>query len=158
VRSRQAHDLNMRPDKSQIDGQGRNRKGQDMKLSDAFPSNLLKVEHLKGKRVNLTIKDISLEKIGTDQKLATSFKETDKQLVLNKTNSNMLAMLTGSDDTDDWTGLKITLRPDMTQYQGKPTPCIRIDSELPEQNKKPTPIKQADSSPLAEVSDDEIPF
>lgn len=105
-----------------------------MKLGDAFPSNFLKVDDLKGRRVNLTIDKVAMEKVGNDNKLVAHFKETDKKLGLNKTNANMIAMLLGSDDTDEWNGSRITLKPDMTTYQGKPMPCIRVESELPKQN------------------------
>lgn len=110
-------------------------KGKNMKYTDTYKSesNFLKYDDLDKKRVALTILNVEQKTIGDDTKLVLAFKETPKQLVLNVTNCRMLEMLTGSDDTDHWLDKKIILRPDITNFQGKPTPCIRIDSELPEQ-------------------------
>ena len=43
-----------------------------------------------------------------------------------KINRNMLAHNFGSMETDDWIGRKFTFYRTMTEYQGKPVPCIRI--------------------------------
>lgn len=95
-------------------------------------SDFLKVDDLQKKRHNLTILNCEVKTIGEDNKLVLSFQETEKQFVLNVTNARMLEMLTETDDYVQWIGTMITLRPDITNYNGKPTPCIRIDSELPE--------------------------
>jgi hypothetical protein len=119
------------------------------KLDDVFPSNYLKVDDLKGRKVSVTIDRVEIEKVGTDNKPVAYFKETNKSFTLNKTNARMIAMLVGSDDTDDWRGRRITLRPDMTTFQGKPTPCIRVDSELPGQPQPPPPpVQEADEIPF----------
>lgn len=114
-------------------------------------SDFLKVEDLQKKRVALTILNCEPKAIGEDKKLVLSFHESEKQLVLNVTNARMLEMLTDSDNTDDWVDVKIILRPDITSYNGKPTPCIRIDSELPEQ--KSIPAGRGE-----QVPDNSIPF
>jgi hypothetical protein len=119
---------------------------------ETYKSNSLKAEDLKGKRRNLTISDIEIKKFGDDgDKLVVSFEETDKTFVLNKTNCATLESLLNSDDTDDWIGHKITLRPDMTQFNGKTMPCIRVDSELPEQPK-------AKARAASAKDEEEIPF
>jgi hypothetical protein len=107
------------------------------KLNSIFTSPSLKVEDLNKKRVNLTIKEVEIKEFDGDQKPVLHFEETEKTFVCNKTNSNMIASLTEEDDTDNWAGYRITLRPDMTTFNGKPTPCIRVDSELPEQKGRP---------------------
>lgn len=131
-----------------------------MKLGEAFPSSFIKVDELKGRKVNLTISTVVYEKVGNDNKLVAHFKETEKKLGLNKTNANMLAMLLGSDDTDNWAGAKVTLKPDMTTFQGKPMPCIRIDSELPQQNNAAAIAAQARNpvEVFAQADPNEIPF
>lgn len=102
-----------------------------MKIGKIFPSKYLKVEDLNGRRVAVTIAKVTIEDMGDGrQKPVLHFTNADKTFALNITNANMLAMLTKSDDTDDWTGYRIILRPDMTTFGGKPTPCIRIDSQL----------------------------
>lgn len=124
-------------------------------------SKFIKVDDLQKKRVNLTIKDAVEQTIGEDKKLVLEFKETPKQLVLNITNCRMLEMLTDSKNTDDWIDLKITLRPDVTSYNGKPVGCVRVDSELPPQVSAPPPkdnfppVTEGRGEPLAA---DDIPF
>jgi hypothetical protein len=105
------------------------------KIGDTYESNssFLKVEDLQGRKVNVTIERAPVEKVGEDNKIVLYFEGKDKKFPLNITNARMLEMLTGSDDSDNWVGTAITLKPDITTYQGKPTKCIRIDSELPQQ-------------------------
>lgn len=131
-----------------------------MKLSEAFPSTFMKVDDLNKKRIAVTIKDATMETLGDDKKLILHFTDHDKSLVLNKTNSEMIKMLLGSDDTDDWAGQRIILRPDMTTFQGKPTPCIRVDSELPPAKVKAQTQTQANRMPPVpdEFDDSQIPF
>lgn len=115
-------------------------------INDAFPSSYLKAADLKGKPVALTIKEVKLQDVGDDRKLVVYFKGTEKSLVLNKTNANSIAVVTGSEDTDDWTGKKITLYPMKTEYQGKRVPAIRIE----EPDDEPAPDTDIDG--------DEPPF
>jgi hypothetical protein len=120
---------------------------------ETYKSASLKAEDLKNKRRNLTVAGVETKRFGDDgDKLVMSFEETDKTFVLNKTNCVTLESLLGSDDTDDWVGTRITLRPDMTTFNGKPTPCIRVDSELPEQKVK------ARLKPARDEDEEEIPF
>jgi hypothetical protein len=60
--------------------------------------------------------------------------------------------LTGTGDPDEWLGCKIKLKPAMTQFQGKDTPCIRISDEFFEA----APNRTAPASIAPD--DDEIPF
>lgn len=126
------------------------------KIGDTYESNsqFLKVDDLRGQKVAVTISDAPVEKVGEDNKIVLHFEGKDKKLPLNITNARMMEMLTGSDDSDNWVGTTITLKPDITQYQGKPTKCIRIDSELPQQRAaRPAP------PPRQHVADtEEIPF
>jgi len=43
-----------------------------------------------------------------------------------KINRNMLMHNLGSAETDDWIGRKVVFYRTMTEYQGKPVPCIRF--------------------------------
>lgn len=131
------------------------------KISDIYSSNanFLRCEDLQKKRVSVTIEDVTVEKIGDDKKLVLSFEGKEKKLALNKTNARMLEDLTGSDDSESWIGYRITLRPDMTDYQGKRVPCIRIDSELPTQPERQRRPVQAHRPAQEEYEDtSEIPF
>lgn len=84
-----------------------------MKMSEMFPSRFLKAEEFGvDERKTLTIKTVEIEELGQgakkEPKPVVYFREIDKGLVLNKTNGAMVAELYG-DDTDEWTGKKITL-------------------------------------------------
>jgi len=108
-----------------------------MRLNEVFTSDYLRVEDLKRRRRTFTISDVTVEKIGEDRKPVVAFEETEKTLVLNKTNAMRIASLLDTDDTDDWAGRAITLMPDETTYQGKAVPCIRVALELPEDDEPP---------------------
>jgi hypothetical protein len=62
------------------------------------------------------------------QFLTGNFKAADlrgKSLPLNQT--NLVATIDKyGDDFDNWIGQPVTLTPDMTDFKGKPTPCIRL--------------------------------
>jgi hypothetical protein len=119
-------------------------------------SNFLKHSDLKGQKVNVTIAEAEIGEVGDKKQVVLSFKEgSGKKLGLNKTNAQMLAMLTGTEDYSNWKGIRITIKPSMTTYQGQPTPCIRISDELPPQanghSTPPPPVQQ-------QASDDDCPF
>lgn len=106
-------------------------------ISDIYTtnSNFLKHADLKGQKVSITIKSAEVGEVGDKKQVVLGFKESDKVLGLNKTNANMIAFLTGTEDYTNWIGTRITIKPSMTEYQGKPTPCIRVADELPQQKK-----------------------
>jgi hypothetical protein len=84
-----------------------------MKTSEVFPSRWLKAEDLE-QDTTVTIRQVKLEKFEQqdkpeEQKPAAYFDEIDKALILNKTNWKTLVELTGEDESDKWTGLRITL-------------------------------------------------
>jgi hypothetical protein len=85
------------------------------------------------------------------------FRGKEKGVVLNKTNSNMIATLTGSRDTDDWAGCQIRLYATTTEFGGETVECIRVKGV----GGKPAAAKpkpKPEPEPLEEVMDDEIPF
>jgi hypothetical protein len=84
-----------------------------MKTNEVFPSRWLKAEDLETD-LTVTIRQIKLEKFEQqgkpdEQKPAAYFDELDKALILNKTNWKTLVDLTGDDESDNWTGTRITL-------------------------------------------------
>lgn len=123
-------------------------------------SNFLKCEDLNKKRITLTISHAELKELkeGEGEKIVLSFEKTEKELVMNKTNCEMLEMLTESDDFNAWIGTTIVLRPDMTKYQGKTVACIRIDSELPPQKNTQKKAAAVSAAVTAEDDDSNIPF
>lgn len=128
-----------------------------MKVSEAFPSKFLKVEDLRGRKVEVKIKNVEMEKIGDDYKPVLSFSGKDKTLTLNKTNALMIAKIIGTDDMDDWIGKKIVLRPDVTTFQGKPTDCIRVEAPAASSAPAALPADTSDDDdrePLDDIDDD----
>ena len=118
-------------------------------------SNFLKVDDLAGHRVAVEIESYEIKEVGEERKkqIVLKFKGKEKVLGLNKTNAEQIAQLTGTGDPDEWLGCKIKLKPSMTQFQGKDTPCIRISDEFFE----PAPNRTAPAASIA-PNDDEIPF
>lgn len=115
-----------------------------MKINDAFPSAFLKAEDVGEDGTTFTIVNVKLDTVGqgadSEQKPIVMFRETDKKLVLNKTNAGVIAEQHG-DDTDDWTGKKVTLVAREVEFQGKVTWGIRIKTSLAA--KKPLSSKPA---------------
>lgn len=123
-----------------------------MNINGAFPSNYLKAADLQGRRVTVTIDKVVMEDIGGEHKPVVKFQGKDRGIVLNKTNANTIVEIAGTDETDDWRGVKVTLYPTKTEFQGKRVDCIRVD--YPQQNgavPKPKPV-------VEETEDDSVPF
>ena len=101
-----------------------------MKLSELFPSNLLKAQDVTdaGGEMPLIIRKVEVKEFESDGKSERKpiiFFDGDKQMVCNKTNGNSIAELYG-DETDNWLGKEITLIVREVDFQGKSTPAIRI--------------------------------
>ena len=72
-----------------------------------------------------------------EDKLVLGFVGQKKLLVVNRTNFDAIADLHG-EDTDGWTGQRITLYPDTARVGGKSVACVRVrgaegldDEEIP---------------------------
>ena len=105
-----------------------------MNIKDIYTStsNFLKVDDLAGNRVVVEIESFKVAEVGDEHKkqIVLTFKGKEKVLGLNKTNAEQIAQLTGTGDPNEWLGCKIKLKPAMTSFQGKDTPCIRISDEF----------------------------
>ena len=104
-----------------------------MHIGNAFPSTYLKAIDLQGRAVQITMHSVTMEEIGGDIKPVLFFQDQhgqrkDRGLVLNKTNSNIIAEMYGW-ETDDWVGKPITLYPARVEFQGKLVDAIRIKLE-----------------------------
>ena len=91
-----------------------------------YPGRFLKAGELLGKKVTLTIRDTDLEELVGDDgkpkaKAVVSFRETDKQLVLCKTNGICLKEMFGV-QLAEWVGKRVTIFPDV--WNGEP--AIRV--------------------------------
>jgi hypothetical protein len=99
-----------------------------MKVSSLFPSKFLKADDLNDREIQCIIKDVQVEDVsgdGSDRKPVLYFEGKEKGLVMNKTNSMVIASSHG-EDTDDWGGKSVVLYPTKTQFQGKLVPCVRV--------------------------------
>jgi hypothetical protein len=123
---------------------------------DYFPSKYFKASDLDDGSRELTVKVMRPEKMndGTS-KLCVFFEETDKGLVLNKTNSSTLAMLSGSKNPQDAIGLRVLLIQGEGEFQGKACRTIRIRRAPTKRQAQPVPGRRGESG--ADLSD-EIPF
>jgi hypothetical protein len=82
-----------------------------------------------------------------ENKLVAYFEKKEKGIVLNKTNADMLAMLSGSEETDDWTGIDVTIfTVDTTDRQGRPTKGLRLKA-VKRQQQANKPYRQPESGP-----------
>jgi hypothetical protein len=129
-----------------------------MNVNDVFGGKYLKAEMLKGRAFTLTINKAEIAKFDKGNKIAVGFQETDKGLVLNKTNAYAVAMMYG-EETGNWMGKRIEIFPDTTMYGGEMTPCIRVRAprgmpaaQMPQQhqsyqgNPNLSPSKQAEAA------------
>ena len=138
-----------------------------MKIGAAFPGQFLKAADLQGKRVQVTIESVDLEDIGGETKPVVHFMGKERGLVLNKTNSNAIWAIAGTDETDDWKGTVITLYPSKTDFQGKRVDCLRVDppdvaprrTPAPAPRRAPVPEPEpVDEGNAAQYDDDSVPF
>jgi hypothetical protein len=131
-------------------------------INSAFPSKYLKAADAEETDLILTIAKVKLESIGQgskqEQKPVVYFIEVDKGMVLNKTNANMISNIAKSEDTDDWTGVKIKLIATEVEFQGDLVQSLRVreikkakpGAALP----KPAAAPAEDNTP----DDSEVPF
>jgi hypothetical protein len=109
------------------------------RMGAMFPSKWLAAADLDDADLTLTIASCSEEQVTPqDNKWVLWFEEVEKGMVLNKTNSKMIAALLLSDDTDEWVGRKITLFPTQVDFQGDQVDAIRVRKKLPMATKKVT--------------------
>ncbi len=103
-----------------------------MNYKSLFPSNYLSAEELEDGDKVFTIKSVEMEPVGQEkqEKPVLNFDGSEKGLVLNKTNANVIASLYGS-NIEDWVGKAITLYATEVQYQGKTTMGIRVRAKKP---------------------------
>jgi len=95
-----------------------------------FPSKYLKAADFRGKDVTLTVKGVKGDNLqttaGKEFKYVVKFEETDKMLVLNKTNARAIAECLKDKKAVNWTGKKITLYPTTCDAFGAIKDCIRV--------------------------------
>lgn len=98
-----------------------------MNINDVFPSDYLKANDLKGRKVKVTIQHVEVKKIGDDTKPVIYFDGKDKGLVLNKTNGMVIAAAYGP-ETEGWQGRSIFLYSAKVPFQGQMVDALRVEA------------------------------
>ena len=110
--------------------------------------------------------NVAREGADAEMRWALTFDEADKPMVVNSTNGQIIAAITGSEDFDGWIGRKIVLYNDPNiSFAGKLTGGIRArapkNQAAPAPKAAPAPIqapKQASPAPVVDPEDDSVPF
>jgi len=131
-----------------------------MKTGDYFASKYLKAKDLDGPKV-VAIAEVTDEifRGSPEPKPLCRFKGMSKPLILNKTTTEAIEDIAGTDEMDDWTGVKVEIYPTTTEVNGETKACIRI--RAPAQAELPTrraakPAKARGNGGKGDM-DDEIP-
>jgi hypothetical protein len=129
-----------------------------MRIGEVFSGNYLKAEDLQGRTVPVTISKVEVKEFDDGKKIILHFEGKDKSLVCNKTNCSIIAENLGSDDTDNWTGRRVTLTVKKVEFQGKLVPAIRVVLQEAPAPTQPAP-RQAPAQPAAapRFAEPEIP-
>jgi hypothetical protein len=130
-----------------------------MRTSDVFPSRFIKAADIGDAEPVVTVSKVDMEDIGDDRKPVVYFVGKEKGLVLNRTNWDRIGIAAGTDETDEWPGVKVQLYTEPVTFNGKTAPAIRVKAvkkrpTLQEQDPRPTP---PDAEPPADL-DDDLPF
>jgi len=116
-------------------------------INNAFPSKWLKSADIpEDADLVLTVNRVEIVEVGqgedAEQKPVIYFDETEKGLVLNKTNAGTISKL-HSPETDNWPGKKLALFATEVDFGGKQTLAIRVRLKAP---------KATTASPASSVS------
>lgn len=124
-----------------------------------------------GNGILLTIREVfqqNVAKEGAPEELkwCVAFDETDKPLVLNSGNAQMIAQITGSDETEAWTGHKIVAYNEPSvMYAGKVIGGIRVRApRTAAQAPRATPPARKAAPPGGQAfptegkADEDVPF
>ncbi len=104
-----------------------------MSIKELYPSksNALKAADLKGQQHTLKINGMEIAEFNEGKKLVLKFVDKEKGLVLNKTNSGIIADSYG-DDESSWVGQEIVVYPDKTMFGADLVDCIRVRIPTPD--------------------------
>lgn len=116
---------------------------------------------------SVTQENVAKEGAEPEHKWVVHFAETEKPMVLNSTNGQLIAKITGSDETDDWTGHKVVLYEDPSiTFGGKlvggirvRAPKVRVAPIVSAAPVAPAPtVPKPKPLPVEPVPEDDVPF
>ncbi len=131
-----------------------------MKIMNAFPSKYLRAADLEDQEKLVTMKHVQIEEIsGSEHKPVLYFAEENKGMVLNKTNSKIIAKAYG-DDTESWPGKKVVMYPAMVDLRGDMVEAIRLRTprQMPASGLAGLPKAAAHHNEANPPPDDDIPY
>lgn len=102
-----------------------------MKIDKMFPSKYARGEDLAGKPVTLAIARVTAERMRPNpaspetEKYVVYFDGAHRGVVMGRVLAEQIAKAVGSDDTDHWTGKRVTLYPENIMVAGVPRVAIR---------------------------------
>jgi hypothetical protein len=132
-----------------------------MNINELYPSAYIKAQDVETpKLVTINSLEVNRKMNDGEHKHVLSFAEIEQELVLNKTNTGLIASIHGQ-NTQDWVGKQIVLFKDKTSLQGKVVDCVRV--RAPKQKTAPAPAKPAAAKPApvpaqADNTPDDVPF
>lgn len=112
------------------------------KINSIYPEKWLKAKHLQEKSIRVRVSGATVESLfnpGTkknERRFVLDFQGKKLRLILSKTMTYAMESITGSDDSDDWTGWDVILSP--TSIQGHQTIQINLVTEKAEPEALPT--------------------
>lgn len=110
---------------------------------DFFPSRFMKASDVNKENPILTIMDVNCEVIGEDSqnKLVLAFRETTKELVMNKTNAVNIGEIYGN-NPNGWIGKRVELFTTFVDFRGKSIEAVRITPKVPTGEPAPPPAPE----------------
>ncbi len=112
-----------------------------MNINDMYPRKYASGLDLDGRAVTVTIAGIKKESMrppgaGPVEKYVLYFRETPRGVVLTRILAGQIAAAVGTDETDQWTGKRITLYPETIPVAGQQRTVIRataarVEKDLP---------------------------
>ncbi len=97
-----------------------------------FPSRYLKAADFQEGSEPLSIVEVFKDQVrmvngSLTEKFIVRFKETEKELILNKTNAKAIAKDLGEPKAVNWAGSTIVLKPTTCEAFGEIVDCIRVE-------------------------------
>lgn len=121
-----------------------------MKISELFPRKYASGDDLQGRNITLVIESVQLESMRPApnapevQKPVIYFKGASKGVILNLTLAQQITTILKSDETEAWTGQKITLFPLPLTVAGQKRIAIRAKAPINGESDPPETLQDDD--------------